>query len=465
MVKLIDLLKEVGEASAKPYDWKMTADHEDYKEYMFQTKSGFYYKVEIEVLEGYEERDSAFVQFGIVEPDEDDMGFTNFDAVPSKGDLFNIMATIVEVLKDLIKKNPNIKYLQFETTKGRGKESNARLNLYAKYIQKHLPNSTMATDSRRGYEMTSIKLKEIGEATAKPYDWDNYMDEDEYKEYGFETDSGLNYKLDIAVSEGDEERDSAVVSFGISELDTWDYFTDYEKVPSKGELYKVMATVVDILKDFIKKNKQVKYMYFTTNKLGKEVGKDQSARLNLYRRYIQTHLPNAKIDTKVIDGEEATMITLKELNVPTPEDAYKFIKSTKTKNRGAGSMYKYTFKNEKGTVLDATCNVIPTEDGGKVMYVAFGIAKEKSDDEDKKYNIKTDSGDVLKVLATVVQAVRKTMEIEGGEDTFEEILFSPSDPKRDRIYNYYIQSLFPKFQEKQQDKGRFRKYVNTGFKK
>ncbi len=164
-MKLIDLLREVGEATSRPYDWKMTADHEDYKEYMFQTKTGFYYKVEIEVLEGDEERDSAFVQFGIVEPDEDNMGFTNFDAVPSKGDLFNIMATIVEVLKDLIKKNPNIKYLQFETTKGKNKESNARLSLYIKYIQKHLPNAEVTTDSRRGYEMTSIKLKEVGETT------------------------------------------------------------------------------------------------------------------------------------------------------------------------------------------------------------------------------------------------------------------------------------------------------------
>lgn len=155
-------------------------------------------------------------------------------------------------------------------------------------------------------------LREVGEATAKPYKWHRLEDEEDYKSYGFETDSDLRYQLEIAVSEGDKELDSAVVTFGIAGDDESDYFfTDYDKVPTKGELYKVMATVVSILKDFIKKNKQVKYIYFTTNKLGKEVGKDQSARLNLYRRYIQTHLPNAKINTKVIDGEEATMITLK----------------------------------------------------------------------------------------------------------------------------------------------------------
>ena len=156
---------------------------------------------------------------------------------------------------------------------------------------------------------------------------------------------------------------------------------------------------------------------------------------------------------------------LKELNVPKPEDAYKFIKSTKTKNRGTGSMDKYTFKNEKGTVLDVSCNVVPMTDGGKDMYVAFGIAKEKYDDEGKKYGVKTDSGDMLKVMATVVEAIRRTMAKEGGEDQFEEILFAPSDDKRDRIYNYYIQSLFPKFKKKDISSTRFTRYVNTGFKK
>ena len=156
-------------------------------------------------------------------------------------------------------------------------------------------------------------LKEVGEATAKPYKWEmeSYIDEEDYKRYAFKTDSGLNYELEIAVSEGDKELDSAVVTFGIVAEDWSDYFTDYESVPTKGELYKVMATVVSILKDFIKKNKQVKYIYFTTNKLGKDLDKEQSSRLNLYRRYIQTHLPNAGIETKNIDGEEATIITLK----------------------------------------------------------------------------------------------------------------------------------------------------------
>jgi len=121
----------------------------------------------------------------------------------------------------------------------------------------------------------------------------------------------LNYKLEINFQETDKEKDSAALSFGIVDKES-DYFTDYEAVPTKGELYKVMATVVNILKEFIKDHPDVKYLYFSTNK---QQG-DQSSRLKLYMKYIQSQIPNAKVDTKNIDGEEATMITLKELNLP-----------------------------------------------------------------------------------------------------------------------------------------------------
>lgn len=151
-------------------------------------------------------------------------------------------------------------------------------------------------------------ITEIGDASARPYDWETWSGYEDYKEYGFETDSGLRYQLEISVSEGDKERDSAIVAFGIlGDDDESGYFVDYEAVPTKGELYRVMATVVDIIKDFIKKNKQIKYIYFTTNKQG-----DQSSRLKLYTKYIQSQIPNAKIDIKDIDGKEATYITLKE---------------------------------------------------------------------------------------------------------------------------------------------------------
>ena len=434
-MKLIDLLKEVGEASSKPYNWKQTANEEDYKEYMFQTKSGFYYKVEIEVLEGDEERDSAFVQFGIVEPDEDNMGFTNFDAVPSKGDLFNIMATIVEVLKDLIKKNPSIKYLQFETTKGRDKESNARLNLYTKYIQKHLPNAEVTTDSRRGYEMTSIKLKEVGEATAKPYKWENTFNKEDYKAYVFKTDSGLNYQLNIKLLKGDEELETARIEFGIVD---GDYFTDYDETPSRGEVYKVMATVVDILKDFVKKNKGVKYLHFTTNK----VGSGETKRLGLYKQYIQKHLPNADIETKNRYGAEVTTITLKEIGDASARP-YKFEKVYDDEFERI-----YGFETESGQMYNVVIEEIEPEDpftagGGVRLDVRFYAVGE--DPEAEEYDKVVNKGELFKVMATIVDIIKKEIE---QKPYIKAISFKPSkrksqDRARLELYKRFLKNFYP----------------------
>ena len=156
---------------------------------------------------------------------------------------------------------------------------------------------------------------------------------------------------------------------------------------------------------------------------------------------------------------------LKELNVPKPEDAYKFIDVSKT-GLGPVTKYEYTFKNKKGDLLDVYCNVTPNtrEEFGSNMYVSFGVEKEKSGDEDKKYGVKTGSNDMLKVMATVVEAIRRTMKQEGEENIFS-IKFRASDDKRERIYNYYIQSLFPKFRKAINNDPRFTTYVNTEFKK
>lgn len=139
-------------------------------------------------------------------------------------------------------------------------------------------------------------LNEVGEGTSKPYKWVMMSDGDRYQNYGFETDSGLNYRLDLDILEGDEERDSAVISFGVMDDE---YFVDFTSATNKGELYRIMATVVDILKDFIKNNKNIRYLQFTADKEGLQ----NSQRSNLYLAYIKKHLPGATIE-RGKDGDE-----------------------------------------------------------------------------------------------------------------------------------------------------------------
>ena len=290
-------------------------------------------------------------------------------------------------------------------------------------------------------------LREVGEATSRPYDWKSYMDEEDYKGYSFETDSGLNYELEIAVSEGDEERDSAVVTFGIVEEDGSDYFTDYDKVPTKGELYKVMATVVSILKDFIKKNKQVKYIYFNTNKLGKDLDKEQSSRLNLYRRYIQTHLPNAKIDTKVIDGEEATMITLKEIGDASAK-AYKFEKVYEDDFERT-----YGFETESGDMYNVIIDEKEPDDYdykgsdpvGKMKRISVRFYAVAEDPDAEEYDKVVNKGELFKVMATIVDILRLQLKL---RPSIKAIEFKPSkrktqDKARLELYKRFFKNFYP----------------------
>jgi hypothetical protein len=173
--------------------------------------------------------------------------------------------------------------------------------------------------------------------------------------------------------------------------------------------------------------------------------------------------------------EELTL----ELNMPKPEDAYKFDKIA-SKNLGYGDYYKYAYTNVKGDPMEIT--VLSTKkpkDPGITLYVAFGPDETaqgtKSDfipdpgnedpDAEEKYNVKTGAGDVLKVLATVVQAVNNTANKVGGMDKVYAMAWSPTDPKRANVYDHYVQTLFPTFKKDlQMSRHSFKYYINQDFK-
>jgi len=171
---------------------------------------------------------------------------------------------------------------------------------------------------------------------------------------------------------------------------------------------------------------------------------------------------------------------LSELNIPKPEDAYKFDRIA-SKNLGYGDYYKYAYTNVKGDPMEVT--VISQKNPkypGLTFYVAFGpdetaqgtktdfipdLDNEDPDDEEKKYNIKTGAGDVLKVLATVVQAVKNTANKVGGMDKVYAMAWSPADKKRKNVYDYYVQTLFPNFKKDlAASSSSFQHYINQDFK-
>jgi hypothetical protein len=168
-----------------------------------------------------------------------------------------------------------------------------------------------------------------------------------------------------------------------------------------------------------------------------------------------------------------------ELNMPKPEDAYKFDKIA-SKNLGYGDYYKYAYTNVKGDPMEVTVlSSKKPKDPGITLYVAFAEDTtaqgtkgdfipdpgDEDPDDETKYDQKTGAGDVLKVLATVVQAVKNTANKVGGMDKVYAMAWSPTDPKRGNVYDHYIQTLFPTFKKDlQMSRHSFKYYINKDFK-
>ena len=174
---------------------------------------------------------------------------------------------------------------------------------------------------------------------------------------------------------------------------------------------------------------------------------------------------------------------LGELNLPKPEDAYAF-DSIKSKDLGYGDYYTYSYTNVKGDPMEVTVMVTKSvKDPGQTLYVAFGIqdpSKEDTDSDDsgyesqeaedeaeeKKYKSKTGANDMIKVMATVVEAVNQTSKKLGGMDKVYAISYNPSDKKRKNVYDHYIQSLFPNFEKDLSSaSSSFTKFINKSFKR
>ena len=157
MIKLKNILNEIGDGSAKAFPWKYdNTDNEDFR-YKFQTDDGTY--TALFTLSGSNEWDLSFGKGG---------GWMNIDTTTVTGvGAFRVMATLVEIVKDFLD-NTFEKYIDekdlyatggteelvpkmisFNTSKEGGRseeEDSRRSNLYKAYIQKQVPGAKVKKD-------------------------------------------------------------------------------------------------------------------------------------------------------------------------------------------------------------------------------------------------------------------------------------------------------------------------------
>jgi len=153
MIKMKDILLEIGDGSSKSFPWQYHEEHHQFDNqdfvYTFETQQGTY--AATFTLSGDNDWDLAFGMMGEVYG-------TNFGAVTGVG-AFRVMATIIEIIKDFLQYTykahvedkelytlgstvPN--KISFNTTKEPGRseeEDSRRSNLYKAYIQKQVPGA------------------------------------------------------------------------------------------------------------------------------------------------------------------------------------------------------------------------------------------------------------------------------------------------------------------------------------
>ena len=95
---------------------------------------------------------------------------------------------------------------------------------------------------------TFTHLNEVGEANAQSYDWKKEVERNDLIEYSFTTDLDTNYLVDFRKESGHPF--SWEWSFSAKHKSE-DVYNKSET--NKGELYRVMATNIEIIRDFVSK--------------------------------------------------------------------------------------------------------------------------------------------------------------------------------------------------------------------
>jgi len=157
-------------------------------------------------------------------------------------------------------------------------------------------------------------ISEVGEGTAKPYSYTSERgiqrsDNDNAAEdtASFTTEDGDRYEVKLNAYWDDNYWAEKIgnhftIDFYLKNTE----FPDIETVVNKGRLFRVMATIVEIAKEFMylidyKEN----YIDQLIVSPSKTKGHDDARRANLYMAYMKKHLPIKSIN---YDGEEIIAI-------------------------------------------------------------------------------------------------------------------------------------------------------------
>ena len=137
----------------------------------------------------------------------------------------------------------------------------------------------------------SAFMNEVGEASATKYKWEEIDREGYFIYTRFETESETTYFVDLGT---DKYKGIPVFNVEFSAKPKGAEGSSSKVVVNKGEMYKVMATITDIIKTYLTKFKKVKgIVYYPSKKGNEEFG---TQRDKLYKAFITKAIPGIKFE-------------------------------------------------------------------------------------------------------------------------------------------------------------------------
>ena len=151
-MKLLQILKEIGDASRQPYKYTTQSSDEWESYFTWKTEDGVDYVVEIikfsEIANPNELEYN--IDFGIVHK-SGRVDQTSTSKNTKTGNIYRIMSTVLDIIlkemeRDKKKYGRTVVRLSFTPSKNFDKD-NRRLNLYMSYIKKKFPTSKVSSNS------------------------------------------------------------------------------------------------------------------------------------------------------------------------------------------------------------------------------------------------------------------------------------------------------------------------------
>jgi hypothetical protein len=299
------------------------------------------------------------------------------------------------------------------------------------------------------YPEDAKRINEVGEANLQPYKWKEIDRESYYVYTRFVTDSETQYDVDI----------KSTVYFPAGQMESRPAleieFTAKPKgaegssakiVVNKGEMYRVMATIVDIIKKYIKKFKAQAIIYSPSKKSSEENFGTQ--RDNLYRAFISKAIPGVTFKQSG-DFITAILPPVKEASDPQAgtalpygsgfapvKESYQFKISDKNYDNEDNSLitveYKFSTPDNTYRVEFYSGEYSPES---KTFDVSFGL--------DKGYGSKLDTfqmtgeNNALNILKTIVNIIIDFT----NKFEVNKLVINPTSEKRGKVYSMILKSL------------------------